>query len=193
MWRWAEIGEAVVNTIIAKIKSKLKEERLPIIDRIRFQECKRNVDENEYCNYGEKRYELLLQQVLFGFASHQETGLELCKAIQKFSQSEKTPARLEKWRHWFTDNGYKPDKCHLDTGSSCNLICIQELVKNSCITKAPPELETSRISLSKQLASVRSMELDMARNLVIEQPKFVHQNSPKLVVWLIKRGCCKYV
>jgi hypothetical protein len=58
----------------------LKEERLLIIDRIRFQECRRNVDENEtifefveraeklieYCNYGEKKNELLLQQVLCG-------------------------------------------------------------------------------------------------------------------------------
>jgi hypothetical protein len=79
-WKFDENDKATVTAIISKIDSKLKEERIPIIDRIRFQECKRHVEEGEsifefmeraeklvdYCNYGEKKNELLLQQILCG-------------------------------------------------------------------------------------------------------------------------------
>lgn len=79
-WKFEDPDKASINSIITKIESKLKTERLPIIDRINFQSCKRNVEEGEtiadfvsrtekladYCNYGDRRNELLLQQVLCG-------------------------------------------------------------------------------------------------------------------------------
>lgn len=79
-WNFTEVDKVSVESIVAKIESKLTEERIPIIDRIRFQKCMRDVDNGEtiaefaeraeklvdYCNFGEKRNELLLQQILFG-------------------------------------------------------------------------------------------------------------------------------
>jgi hypothetical protein len=79
-WKFTDDDRREVRTIVEKIKSKLKEQRIPIIDRIRFGECKREIENGEtiyefvervekiaqYCNYGDKKDELLLQQVLQG-------------------------------------------------------------------------------------------------------------------------------
>ncbi len=79
-WNFTDQEKLTVDSIIGKIDSKLSEERIPIIDRIRFQECKRDLENGEsiadfveraeklvdYCQFGEKRSELLLQQILVG-------------------------------------------------------------------------------------------------------------------------------
>lgn len=79
-WKFSEADKASVTIIIQKIRDKLKNQRLPLIDRIKFTECTRKSDENEpitdflkrvenlaeYCNYGAQKDEMLLQQTLKG-------------------------------------------------------------------------------------------------------------------------------
>jgi hypothetical protein len=80
-WKFTEQDKDTVDSIMEKIETKLTEERIPIIDRIRFQECKRDLENEEsiadfteraeklvdYCHFGEKReHLLLLLQILVG-------------------------------------------------------------------------------------------------------------------------------
>lgn len=81
-WKFSDADKASVTIIIQKIRDKLKSQRLPLIDRVKFAESIRDDQESitefvrrveslaEHCNYGQNKDEMILQQVLKGLKDH---------------------------------------------------------------------------------------------------------------------------
>lgn len=79
-WNFTDAHNASVDVIIASIHERLASQRVPMIDRVKFGECMRDLENAEsitdyvkraeklvdYCNYGANRSDNLLQQVLRG-------------------------------------------------------------------------------------------------------------------------------
>lgn len=77
-WKFTDAEKASVTIIIQKIRDRLKSQRLPLIDRVKFAEIIRDDQQSitefvrrvelqaEHCNYGQNKEEMILQQVLKG-------------------------------------------------------------------------------------------------------------------------------
>lgn len=79
-WAFTDADKASVATIVEKIQEKVKAQKIPMIERIRFSEITRDIDRNEsltefvqkvekaadYCGFGAAKDEMILHQVLRG-------------------------------------------------------------------------------------------------------------------------------
>lgn len=91
-WNFSAQDRATVQAVIAKIREKLQGQRIPMIDRVKFLECVRDEDNNEtiseyveraeklvnFCNYGNAKDEMLLQQIVRGMKDKELQKELLC-------------------------------------------------------------------------------------------------------------------